>query len=517
MFDSKGYVDENEEREKRNVQYDRIKRHWFEDFADTKVHSDKKCSKLKRILKEALTSDRVLSIFTSNFIVHTLFFITQDFDHFLSSVISNLSVNDTITLLFNLNVNTAEDRFLLNQQSFDRIDFSSSIDRFSLLNYRSSSFYRINILYNNVTCIAYSFKEVFHDVCIDIGFEFTLISDSCAQRFYSKVESYLMFDNKRLRCIGIGAESIIFIRCVDISIRFKTFSKIFVTVSTTTHIVFELKCDIILSVFTLKSHDMIISWFSDQFHVQNHIVSVRTSTMQISKLKKKSRSTSIFTCKFSIISLVKRRIKKNIRDVTVYAVKTIELSTNHEINIFIKHRFLSIEKDYFFKSISHVNMIIVEFIIAIQAIVKDHQDVISISNFELRLIKILKDQIFEHLFTLSRNARSIEINFVFADVFVEKINVESNMFFIIQFSNEIANNKIDISNYWNSKYRFKMQKILNRYNKFFNDDLNKFNNDIEMFIFFRNEIDIFDFKQNLYFFIVRNKKVMNEIFDLFVK
>ena len=91
------------------------------------------------------------------------------------------------------------------------------------------------------------------------------------------------------------------------------------------------------------------------------------------------------------------------------------------------------------------------------------------------------------------------------------------MFFIIQFSNEIANNKIDISNYWNQKYRFKIQKILNRHNKLFNDDLNKFNDDIEMFIFFRNEIDIFDFKQNLYFFIVRNKKVMNEIFDLFVK
>ena len=38
-----------------------------------------------------------------------------------------------------------------------------------------------------------------------------------------------------------------------------------------------------------------------------------------------------------------------------------------------------------------------------------------------------------------------------------------------------------------------------------------------MFIFFRNEIDILDFKQNSYFFIVRNKKIMNEIFDLFVK
>ena len=131
----------------------------------------------------------------------------------------------------------------------------------------------------------------------------------------------------------------------------------------------------------------------------------------------------------------------------MYAIKIVKLSTNHEINIFIKHRFLSIEKNYFFKSIFYVNMTIVEFIIAIQTIVKIHQNIISINNFELRFIKILKNQIFERFFTLSRNARSIEINFVFVDIFVEKINIESNMFFIIQFSNEIANNKIDISNH----------------------------------------------------------------------
>ena len=47
--------------------------------------------------------------------------------------------------------------------------------------------------------------------------------------------------------------------------------------------------------------------------------------------------------------------------------------------------------------------------------------------------------------------------------------------------------------------------------------MNKFNDDIEMFIFFRNEIDILNFKQNSYFFIVRNKKTMNEIFDSLVK
>ena len=75
----------------------------------------------------------------------------------------------------------------------------------------------------------------------------------------------------------------------------------------------------------------------------------------------------------------------------VYAIKTIKLSTNHQVNIFIKHRFLSIEKNYFFKSIFYVNIIIVEFIIAIQIIVKNHQSVISINNFELRFVKILKN------------------------------------------------------------------------------------------------------------------------------
>ena len=62
-----------------------------------------------------------------------------------------------------------------------------------------------------------------------------------------------------------------------------------------------------------------------------------------------------------------------------------------------------------------------------------------------------------------------------------------------------------------------MQKILNRHNKLFNDDLSKFNNDIEMFIFFRNKIDILDFKQNSYSFIARDKKIMNEILDSLVK
>ena len=208
-----------------------------------------------------------MSIFISNFIVHILFFIIQDFDHFSSSIINFLSMNDTITLLFNFNVNTTKNRFLLNQQFFDRIVINSSIDRFSLLNYRSPFFYRINILYNNVTCIVYLFKKIFHDVCIDINFEFILISNSCVQKFYLKIENYLMFDNKRLWYIDIDAKSIIFIKCVDISIRFKIFNKNFVTINTTINIIFELKCDVILNVFTFKSHDIIINWFFDQLHV----------------------------------------------------------------------------------------------------------------------------------------------------------------------------------------------------------------------------------------------------------
>ena len=145
-----------------------------------------------------MTNNRVLSIFINNFILHTLFFIIQNLDYFLSLIINNLSMNDTITLLFNFNVNTTKNRFLLNQQFFDRININSSIDRFLLLNYRFSFFYRINILYNNVTCIVYLFKKIFHDVCININFEFILLSNSCVQKFYSKIENYLMFDNKRL-------------------------------------------------------------------------------------------------------------------------------------------------------------------------------------------------------------------------------------------------------------------------------------------------------------------------------
>ena len=38
--------------------------------------------------KKTLTNNRVLSIFINNFIVHILFFIIQNFDHFLSSILT---------------------------------------------------------------------------------------------------------------------------------------------------------------------------------------------------------------------------------------------------------------------------------------------------------------------------------------------------------------------------------------------------------------------------------------------
>ena len=98
-------------------------------------------------------------------------------------------------------------------------------------------------------------------------------------------------------------------------------------------------------------------------------------------------------------------------------------------------------------------------------------------------------------------------------MYIEKYDFESNMFFLIQFSNESITNNVDIFDYWKTKYKIKIQEILNRHRNFFRNELKKFNDNIEMFIFFQNETNIIDLKQNLYSFTIKNKKIINEILN----
>ena len=91
------------------------------------------------------------------------------------------------------------------------------------------------------------------------------------------------------------------------------------------------------------------------------------------------------------------------------------------------------------------------------------------------------------------------------------------MFFIVQYLNEKIINKTNISNHWNSKFRFRIQNIFDRHDNLFRKKLKKFKNDIKMSIFFVNESNVFDLKQNFYFLTTKDKKTMNEIFDLLLK
>ena len=88
------------------------------------------------------------------------------------------------------------------------------------------------------------------------------------------------------------------------------------------------------------------------------------------------------------------------------------------------------------------------------------------------------------------NAKFTSINFAFANVFVEKILMKFDMLYIFQFSNDIVFDKTNILNYCNLNYQIRVQNFLNRYKSFFRNKLNKFNDDVEMSISFKNEINV---------------------------
>ena len=85
------------------------------------------------------------------------------------------------------------------------------------------------------------------------------------------------------------------------------------------------------------------------------------------------------------------------------------------------------------------------------------------------------------------------IDVYFVDVFIEKINVKSKMSYLMQyFLNQES--KIDIFDYWSENYKQRIQKIINKHVNFFWNELNKFNNDVKMFISFIDEKNVIELK-----------------------
>ena len=276
----------------------------------------------KKKLKKKLIDDRFSSTFVNNFIEHLIF------NNFFSRLIFN-EFNQFIfivhlTCVTNLN---------------------------SITNIISSSFLFAHFLfYNIVICYFFSTHENTHSIYVDFDFEFTFIFESCRQRCYSNQSIYFMSNNKKFKCTNIDMSSIIFIKCTNVVIRLQSSKKKYVKIVTQIHILFQLQCDMILNVSTLKSNDMIISWFSNLLHVKNQIVSIKINFDTTSKTKKKYRSSFVLNIKFSIFSLIRRRIKKNIRHVVVYVNKIVIFQFDQNINISIRHRFLSTKKIIFSSS-----------------------------------------------------------------------------------------------------------------------------------------------------------------------
>ena len=86
------------------------------------------------------------------------------------------------------------------------------------------------------------------------------------------------------------------------------------------------------------------------------------------------------------------------------------------------------------------------------------------------------------------------------------------MSYLVQYSKENIS-KTNIFNHRKNIYRAQVQKILNRHKKLFRNELKKFNDDIEMFISFIDEIKVIDLKKIFYSFIAKDRKTMNEILD----
>ena len=112
-----------------------------------------------------------------------------------------------------------------------------------------------------------------------------------------------------------------------------------------------------------------------------------------------------------------------------------------------------------------------------------------------------------------------DVNFDYENVFFDKHMKLKKIdnFFVITVSKSDITLKSNINDYWKINFRIKISKVFQIYKKFFRSNFDRFNDDIKMFIFFKNEKNIDDLKQAFFSMFAKNKKIINEIFDFFVK
>ena len=74
--------------------------------------------------------------------------------------------------------------------------------------------------YINIFILCYSIREKSHQMCLNIDLNSVLINNKTFKKFYSHIFTYVMTNNKRLRCKKIK-KSVISFECAQISIKLK--------------------------------------------------------------------------------------------------------------------------------------------------------------------------------------------------------------------------------------------------------------------------------------------------------
>ena len=97
--------------------------------------------------------------------------------------------------------------------------------------------------------------------------------------------------------------------------------------------------------------------------------------------------------------------------------------------------------------------------------------------------------------------------------FFSKKSINFSAIESLDFSDVINSN---VNDHWKKNLK-KIQKIFTKHVKLFKFNLKKFNNDIKMSIFFKNEVDIQNFKQISYSISAKNRRILNEILNSLIK
>ena len=80
----------------------------------------------------------------------------------------------------------------------------------------------------------------------------------------------------------------------------------------------------------------------------------------------------------------------------------------------------------------------------VQTMINNDLQTTFMINFEIYSFKIYKDQLFEFFFVLQNSTKFIKMNFCFVDVFINKFKKNPDIFYIVNFLDEIAIFKMNI-------------------------------------------------------------------------